>query len=132
MNTLQSKLQGVLSNLAKEKNNQTKELLKVVIAELSRYPSKEVPDEEVLRIIKKMKANAIECGNLHEVAILDHYLPQMMSEDELKIYIKNIIDNFGFGVKDMGKVMQYLKQDEKASVIDNKIASKIVKELLSK
>lgn len=129
MNTLQIKLKSVLSNLAKEKNNQTKELLKVVIAELSRYPSKDVPDEEVLRIIKKMKANAIECGNLHEVAILDHYLPQMMSEEELKIYIKNIMGLTGF--TKMGQIMQYLKQDENTNIIDNKIANKIIRELLS-
>jgi len=124
---LQVKLHDDLAKLALERNNPTKELLKVIIAEISRYSTKDVPDEEVLRIIKKMKANAIECGNLNEIPILDKYLPQMMSEDELRIYLSSLIDK---GMTNIGKIMQHIRQSEFASIIDNGMASKISKELL--
>lgn len=123
---LQEKLQSDLSNLAKTKGTD-KELIKVIIAELSRFPTKEVPDDEVIRIIKKMKANAIECGNLDEVPILDRYLPKMMEERELSMYIQNIISETG--QTEMGKIMQFLKQSEYASLIDMKLANKIIRGL---
>jgi uncharacterized protein YqeY len=125
---LQNQLQADLSKLAMKRNNPKKELLKVVIAEISRYKFKDVPDEEVLRIIRKMKDNAIECGNLHEVPILEEYLPKMMSESDLRIYLKSVIENKGF--YNIGQVMQYLKQDEKSAFIDKGMASKIVREML--
>lgn len=129
MNNLQNILNNDLAKLAKTTNNPTKELLKVVMAELSRYPTKDVPDEEVLRIIRKMKDNAVACGNLDEVPILDAYLPKMMDEDVLRQYLRNII--LIRELTNMGQVMQYLKQDENASIIDKGMASKIVKELLA-
>jgi len=125
---LQNQLQTDLAKLAMEKNNQKKELLKVVLAELSRYKSKDVPDDEVIRVIKKMKENAIECGNLYEVPILEEYLPKMMSESELRVYLKNIIQNKGFS--NMSQIMQYLKIDEKSAFIDKGMASKIIREIL--
>jgi len=125
---LQNQLQADLAKLAMKRNNPKKELLKVVIAELSRYKFKDVPDEEVIRVIKKMKDNAIECGNLHEVPILEEYLPKMMSESDLRIYLKSIIESKGFS--NIGQVMQYLKQDEKSAFIDKGMASKIVREML--
>ncbi len=125
---LQEQLQSDFASLAKETHNPKKELLKVVLAELSRYITKDVPDEEVLRIIRKMKSNAIECGNMDEVPILEEYLPKMMDEGDMRIYLRNVVEVKGF--TNMGQVMQYLKQDENSSVIDKGMASKIVKELL--
>lgn len=128
---LQLQIQQDFTNLVKEKNNLTKELLKVVLAEFSRYSLKDVPDEEVLRIIKKMRDSAIECGNLNEVPILEKYLPKMMTENELREYIKSIISENNFsGMKDMSKVMVSIRKSEFSSIIDNGIAIKIVKDLL--
>lgn len=126
--TLQEQIQNDFSKLLKEQNCLPKELLKVVIAELSRYHSKNVPDEEVIRIVKKMKENAIECGNLDEVPILEQYLPKMMKEEELCSYIKSIMTETG--LMEMGKIMQFLKKSEHSSIIDMSTASKIVRELL--
>lgn len=129
--TLQEKLQSELTSLAKEKNNSKKELLKVVLAEISREKSKIVSDEVVLRILKKMKFNANGCGNLEEVSILDVYIPQIMCETKLRTIIENIITENEFsGMKDMGKVMGAIRNSEFANSIDSKIASGIVKELL--
>ena len=129
--TLQEQLQADLNGLAKAHQNSKKELLKVVMAEISRVSTKEVDDTEVLRILKKMKANAIECNNPLEVTILDEYLPQMMSEETLRQYLEDIVKhNLFAGLMDMGKIMKYLRTDEKANIIDNAVASKIIKEIL--
>ena len=128
---LQADLQSDFAKLAKEKNNPKKELLKVVLAELSRYKSKDVPDDEVIRIIKKMKDDAIECGNFDEVPILEYYLPKMFEEYQIRKVVRDIIELHQLsGIKDMSKAMMYLKESKDASLIDKSIAIKLVKEML--
>ena len=128
---LQEQIQNDFAQLAKEKNNPKKELLKVVLAELSRYKSKDVPDEEVVRIVKKMKENAVECGNLDEVPILEEYLPTMYKDWQIKIMVEGIIqDHHLHGMSSIGLVMKELQQQPHSSLIDKGIASKIAKELL--
>lgn len=128
---LQEKIQFELNSLAKEKNNSKKELLKVILSEISREKTKNVSDDVVINIIRKMKENAIECNNLNEVEILDEYLPKMMGENELRVLISSHIEENGYsGMRDLGKVMGFLNKSEHSNVIDNNIAVGIVRELL--
>jgi uncharacterized protein YqeY len=128
---LKEKIQNELTLLAKEQNNVKKELLKVVLSEISREKTKDVSDDVVLRIIRKMKENATECNNTEEAKILDEYLPKMMKESELKTIISNHIEENNYsGIKDLGRVMLFLNNSEYSSRIDNKIAVNLVRELL--
>jgi len=128
---LKEKIQNELTLLAKEQNNVKKELLKVVLAEISREKTKDVSDDVVLRIIRKMKENATECNNTEEAKILDEYLPKMMEESELKTIISNHIEENNYsGIKDLGRVMLFLNNSEYSIRIDNKIAVNLVRELL--
>jgi len=129
---LQEQIKQDLANVAKETGSIKKELLKVIVAEISRSSTKNVEDDEVLRIIRKMKENAIECGNHHEIPILNEYLPQMLSENEITDIIKTIVNTHKYStIKDMGNVMKELKLHNQANLIDNKIASQIVKLILT-
>jgi len=137
--SLQEIIKNDLVKVAKETGNPKKELLKVLLSEISRYKNadgiqtKEVPDAEVLKIIKKMRDNAIECKNRYEVLILEDYLPQMLNETEIKDFIKQAFISEGFSTRkdvNIGTIMQYIRQSKLASQIDNNIASKIVKEML--
>ena len=67
-----------------------------------------------------------------ELVILKSYLPQEMSEEELKNLIEAAVKNSGAaGINDMGKVMKEVlaKVSGKA---DNALVSNLVKEQLSK
>lgn len=126
---LQEIIQQDLTALSHVSGAPTKELLKVVMAEFSRYPKKEIPDDEAIRIVRKMCANAIECGNPHEVVILDKYLPKMMDEIALQHYLEIVI--LVYDQPTMADIMRHIKQSGRTD-IDMRMASKIANELLTK
>ena len=63
-------------------------------------------------------------------AVIEAYLPEQMSEEEIRTELQKIISETGASsVKDMGKVMG-AAQKAFAGRADNKLVSSIVKELL--
>lgn len=63
-------------------------------------------------------------------AVIEAYLPEQMSEEEIRTELQKIISETGASsVKDMGKVMG-AAQKAFAGKADNKVVSTIVKELL--
>ena len=66
-----------------------------------------------------------------EIAVIERFLPQQMSEDEAKAAISALIAETGAGsMKDMGKVMA-LVRERHATSIEPARASALVKALLS-
>ena len=66
-----------------------------------------------------------------ELTLLEKYLPEQLSEEQIKQTVKNIVKNTGAGsMQDMGKVMGATMQ-ELAGSADVKIVQKIVQEELS-
>ncbi|MBO7180782.1 MAG: GatB/YqeY domain-containing protein [Bacteroidales bacterium] len=63
-------------------------------------------------------------------AVIEAYLPEQMSEEEIRTTLQNIVSETGASsMKDMGKVMG-AAQKAFAGRADNKLVSAIVKELL--
>jgi len=66
-----------------------------------------------------------------EIEILKEYMPEQLSEDEVRDFVKKAIEEVGAqDIKDMGKVMGILMPKLKGKA-DGTIVSKTVKELLS-
>ena len=66
-----------------------------------------------------------------ELTLLEKYLPEQLSEEQIRQTVKNIVKNTGSGsMQDMGKVMEATMQ-ELAGSADGKIVQKIVQEELS-
>jgi len=66
-----------------------------------------------------------------EVAVIEKYLPAMMSEDEIREVVKAAIASTGAtGQKEMGKVMGVVSK-QLAGKADNKLVADVVKSLLS-
>lgn len=122
---LQEKLQNDLKVAMTDRNEEKKSLLRVIIGEMNRM-GKELTDELVIKILKKMLENAKELNNEVEIRILSEYVPKDLTPDELlntitKIIVENKIET----IKEMGKIMQELK---KLGVpYDGKLASDIIK-----
>ena len=77
--------------------------LRVALAEFSREPTKSVPDEQVIKILKKLVAGERELLLLAEkgvpvfvdtvfIANLESYLPAAASDDEIRAWILSNID----------------------------------------
>ena len=133
MNTLKEKILAERNTAMRNGESDKKTLLSTLVGELDRV-SKEPTDEQVLKTIKKIIDANVMIGTesaLSENKILEVYLPQLMSVDELTLLIEKIIkDNSFAGMKDMGKVMKVLST-EYAGKYDGSFASGIVKKTLN-
>ncbi len=84
----------------------------------------ELDDSNVIAVIEKMLKQrrdsiaAYESANRHdladvekfEVTVLQTYLPQQLTEDEVKVILeKVVVDTRAAGIKDMSKVMAAIK-----------------------
>lgn len=128
---LQEQLQADLKAAIANKDNETKEILKVVVSEFTRGLSKEVTDEKALSVIRGLKESAILCGKTDEIAVYDRYLPQMLSEDEVTKLVELIVASYGLTSKrEIGKVMGYLASHPQSKQIDRKFASTVINKLL--
>ncbi|MEM7778834.1 MAG: GatB/YqeY domain-containing protein [Pseudomonadota bacterium] len=111
-----------------------------------RTSGKDIPDDElvtsVLQKMAKQRRESIEMyesggrqeladNEKAELAVIEEFLPQMMSEEDTKAAIAAIIAETGAeGMKDMGKVMGALK-GQHGAMLDGKLASGLVKAALS-
>ena len=121
-------------NAMKTGNNEVRDFLRVVAGEFGRKMENgiELPDEQVVVILKRMKKDAKVMGNHNEVLILEKYLPTMLTEAQIKVAVNSIIQENGYStMKDMGAVMGEIKKLGTAPLIDGKLSSSIVRELLS-
>ena len=67
---------------------------------------------------------------INQSKIIESFLPEQISEEELRIIIMNIIDkNDASGMKDMGKVMGIVTKELNGKA-DGKTISTLVKSLL--
>ncbi len=104
----------------------------------------ELSDEEVMSVIKKQvktRKDSIEEFKKYnkdeevakleqEIEILNAYLPEEMSEEEINKVIEEVFKELNpTGMKDMGRVMKEL--NAKITNADMSLVSKIVKERLS-
>ena len=65
-----------------------------------------------------------------EIAVIEGFLPQQMSEEEIAAVARETISELGAaGIKDMGRVMSALRERH-AAVIDMARAGAVVKQLL--
>jgi hypothetical protein len=68
---------------------------------------------------------------LEEMQVIEAYLPNQMSREEVAVHVKDAIARSGaVSMKDMGKVMGLMNK-ELAGKADGKVISELVKELLA-
>jgi len=112
-------------------NKELTSLLRVVLGEFSRE-GKELSDEQALKVIKKMRDNAVELKNEFEEKELNMYLPSMLEPKELRDMIKYIIEIKDLkGMQSIGIIMGELNKSKDNVRIDKQTASQIAKELLA-
>ncbi|MFL6798878.1 MAG: GatB/YqeY domain-containing protein [Xanthobacteraceae bacterium] len=87
--------------------------------------------QESVEIYDKAGRPELAAGERAEIEIIRSYLPQQMSEAEVKAVVAEVISSIGAqGIKDMGKVMAAVKQGYVGKMDFGK-ASAVVKSLLA-
>ena len=105
-----------------------------------------ISDENIIQILKKMvkqRNDSIEMFDKagrdelvmkekNEISIINEFLPEQLSAEEtLKLCEDAIQANNAESIKEIGKVIKYLKESSPSS-LDMALASKILKEKLQK
>ena len=140
--TIYEKIQSEIKNAMLNKDNVKRDCLRGIVSEIKNQTvnaGKELTEEIVLKVIQKsvkQHKDSIESfkiggredlaeKELEELMHIEVYLPKMLSEDETKTIIENILTNVEATKKNMGFIMKQLPNE-----VDKKIASKILNSIL--
>ncbi len=87
--------------------------------------------QDSLEIYKKQGREDLAVIEREEIEVLKRYLPEEISEDDLRAFLEKLISELGAeGMKDMGRVMGMASQ-KLAGKADGKTISSIVRNLLT-
>ena len=151
--SLREKINEQFNNALKSKNKTLVSTFRLILAAIKERDianrtsgkKEEVKDQEIIKVLQKMKKQRQDSADLYkkgerpelleieeaEIKIIDTFLPKQLSEEETKKICKEIIVSTGASsIKDMGKIMGSLKKKYSDS-IDFSKANIIVKGLLS-
>ena len=149
---LRTRLSDTLKSSMKEKNERSVSTLRLILAALKDQDiaargkgNKEgLSDDQILSLLQSMIKQRRESIKLYEqggrmelaqreaeeIGVIEEFLPEQMSHDEMAIVITRIIGEVGAeSLKDMGKAMGALKK-QYAGQMDFAKASAMVKERL--
>ena len=105
---------------------------------------KDITEKECMSVIKTLVKQRLESAEMYEKAerddlankerielkILSSYLPQMLSENEIREIVQSAItETKAEGLEDIGKVMPLIMK-RGGDAVDGKTANKIIREIL--
>jgi len=151
--SLREKINEQFTAALKNKNKTLITTLRLILAAIKEKDianksstNKEVAkDPEIVKMLRRMKKQRQEAADLYlkggrqelqetekeEIKIIETFLPKQFNEEETKKICKEAIESLGAtSIKDMGKIMEMLKQ-KYADVIDFSKVNIIVKSLLN-
>ena len=152
--SLREKINNQFNSALKSKNKNLISTLRLVLAAIkdkdianrSSEKKEAAKDEEIIKILKKMKKQRLDSVDMYkkgerqdlleaeeaEIKIIDLFLPKQLNEIETERICKETIDSVGAtSIKDMGKIMGELKKKYSDSIDFSKV-NLIIKSLLNK
>ena len=150
---LREKINQQFNTALKNRNKTLVSTLRLIVAAIKERDianrkggkKEEVKDQEIIKVLQKMKKQRQDSASLYEkggrqellnvekaeIEVIDTFLPKQLNEEETKKICKEIIESIGASsIKDMGKIMGSLKKKHSDS-IDFSKANVIIKGLLS-
>ena len=149
---MREKLNSELKRSIINKDNLATKTLRLIIAAIkdrdivvrSDGNQNGIDENEIISLLKKMQKQREESINLYkkgkredlvkieeeEIKIIKQFLPKQMDDEEImKIVLDAIKQNNATSIRDMGKIMNYLKEKYSTNMDFSK-ASKFIKEKL--
>ena len=146
---LEATIMADLKEAMKAKDKVTLEALRAIktaiLNEKTAVGAKEMTETDELKLLTKLRKQRVESATIFrdqnradlaepeeaQIEVIERYLPAMMSEDEIRAKVAEIIAATGASsMADMGKVMGQAT-GAMAGRADGKVISGIVRELLS-
>ncbi len=113
---LQKQIKSDLTAAIKAKDEEEKDTLRVILGEFARLDKKELSDDEVAKILKKLIKSEKEVlekkGDENDsrfISIIENYLPKMATQAEITNWIEQNIDfsEFKNKMQAMGLIMKH-------------------------
>lgn len=148
MSELFKKLQDEMKNALKSGDKDRLSTIRMLISEIKKVQidsKRELSDEEIIGILQKYVKQRKEAyqqyinagrqdladKELAEINVVQEFLPQPLSEEELTSIVEETIKELGASsIKDMGKVVKSVMEKVKGRA-EGSVISRIVKEKLS-
>ena len=145
--SLFKKIQNDMYTAMKAGEKESTNTLRITLAKLKDKQIEKrdnLTEEEVIKIIQTLVKQRKESIELYvqggrneladieknEIALLKKYLPQMISENDIKNIVETVINEVGAtSMSDMGKIMPEVMKRGKG-LIDGRIAQKFVQDFL--
>jgi hypothetical protein len=130
---LQEQIKKGLTSAIKAKDDVKKDTLRVVIGEFGRSVKKELSDDEVIKVLRKLIKSEKEVldkkgddSDSEYINIIESYLPKMATNEEVKTWVEQNIDfsQFKNKMQAMGLIMKHF-----GSLADGNMVKKILQEM---
>ncbi len=131
--TLQKQIKKDLTDAIKAQDAAKKDTIRVIMGEFGRIDKKELSDDDVIKIIKKLikserelLENKGETSDSEFIKISESYLPALASEEDVLTWIKENIEfsQFKNKMQAMGPIMKHF-----GAAADGNIVKKILQKL---
>ncbi len=113
---LQEQIKKDLTLAMKARDEGKRDALRVILGEFGRLEKKELSDDEVIKVMKKLlksERDVLEKGGASDdsvfIQIIEHYLPKMATDEEIIAWINLNIDfsKFKNKMQAMGAIMKH-------------------------
>ena len=130
---LQNQMKKDLSAAIKAKDEKKKDALRVILGEFSRLEKKELSDDEIVKILKKLMKSEKEvlehkgdAADSEFIKVIENYLPKMATEEEITEWIHQNIDfsQFKNKMQAMGLIMKHF-----GATADGNFVKKIIQKM---
>ena len=150
--SLQNQIEDKLNQSLKNKDKSLYPTLRLIVSAIKDAvianrgkDSKELTDQDIMSLLKKMVKQRNESCEVYkkagrdellasetkEIEIISSFLPKQLSEEETKKICEDVVKKVGAAsIKDMGKVMGELKKTH-ADVLDFSKVGSIIKTILN-
>jgi len=142
--SLKEKINADFMEAYKAKNFEKKNFLGVLKGAIQTQEGKLIPstDENVLKVVKsfekginetieaKKKLGQDVTEQTAELSYLQPYLPTLMSEDEIRVIVNEIVSRDGIN-KNQGFLMGVFNKEQKGKSFDNKVVNRIILEKIA-
>lgn len=147
--SLQTQIMQTMKEAMKSKDTIALEALRAIKSELlllqTSGNANEVSEEEEIKLLQKLVKQRKDSANIYleqnrsdlaepelaQIQIIEKFLPQQLSEQEVELVIREIVTEGNFnGMQDMGQVMK-LANTKLAGTADGKTISTLVKKILT-
>lgn len=130
---LQNQMKKDLTAAIKSKDEKKKDALRVILGEFGRLDKKELSDDEIVKILKKLmkseKEVLVQKGETTDsefINVIENYLPKMATEEEITAWIHQNIDfsQFKNKMQAMGLIMKHF-----GATADGNFVKKIIQKM---